>query len=229
MSRHPIVMDIESRESELCDYPKVMHDIYAALKEALGDCSNRSTIALEQLERICSMFGGIQIYVSSDATTFRNVKICAHFNGRNVAELARQYRISTQSVYSILKKSRYKLPKLGVLLSGSANDVDIFEQNRSFFHSTTVEIYDVLTGITDPHGLDRQVAYSQLMNIIEKYGGKQIYVPTGRLLQSRMKKFEIWDDYNGSNIKELSDKYGISMNHVWRVIADMRKTIGLST
>lgn len=225
MSKNPIVMSIESRESEYCDYPKIMCDIHDALKKPLIDSSNSSAIALEQLERICSLFGGIQIYISSNSTTFRNLKICASFDGRNVTKLAKQHRVSTKSVYSILKKNRYTLPVPSV--SSSISDVDIFEDNQSFFHPTTVEIYELLAGIIEQHGVNRSVAYSQLINITEKLGGKQIYVPTGRVLQSRMRKLEIWDDYNGNNIKELSDKYGVSMNHVWRIIADMRKTIGL--
>lgn len=193
-----IITSIESRDNDHFDYPKTMCTIYDALKAPLIDSSNCSSIALEQLEHICSTFGGVQIYLCSDTITFRNLRICADFDGCNVSKLARQHKISVKSVYSILSKMRNIRPSLSI--SSSMSNAYIFDNNQSLFHETTVELYDTLAQVLEQHAVDRAIAYSQLIKIIEAFGGKQIYVPTGSLLKRRMKKFEIWHDYNGRNV-----------------------------
>lgn len=55
----------------------------------------------------CSVFGGMQFYlprVSQMARVIQDIQIYREFDGTNVDEVARKYKVSQRGVYSIVKR-----------------------------------------------------------------------------------------------------------------------------
>lgn len=84
------------------------------------------------------------------------------------------------------------------------------------------QLYDVLKHELAQSGVGDEVAIRQLSNICNTFGGMQFYLPRGRQLEGEIKSIHIWQDFNGDNVAELSRKYDVSMQHIYRVIAKMR-------
>ncbi len=52
----------------------------------------------------------------------------------------------------------------------------------------------------------------------EKFGGNHIYFPSKKSILRNSRNREIKRMYNGSNIKELADKYDISQMHIKKIV-----------
>jgi len=85
------------------------------------------------------------------------------------------------------------------------------------------QIYDILKYELRDTDLDSAIALSQLSAICDAFGGMQFYLPRGQRLAKELKHFKIWDEFNGNNVQELAQKYKLSMQQVYRVIAKMRQ------
>ena len=72
-------------------------------------------------------------------------------------------------------------------------------------------------------GVDSRLAIILLNRICKEFGGVQLYLPRGRLLESEIMNLSIWHEFKGDNVEELSRKYDKSMQHIYRVVAKMRK------
>lgn len=212
--------NIEAGGSNELAYPKNMMKMYTFLKAQLDDEQARSDIALVQLKAICKAFGGIQYYLSCCRSQIRDIKIWRDFDGSNVAELSGKYQTSMQNVYRVLKKMRETQNASSLYLAKS--EAEIFDKNLNLFPESTQEMYGVIKSSLDTFGLGEDVAYKQLVAMSDGFGGQQFYVPHGKQLESEMKKFRIWHEYTGHNVAELSEKYKVSMSHIWRILANMR-------
>ncbi len=214
------LQDIEQVGESDISHPAVMMRMYDSLKSVLKEHGEDTSIAISQLKAICETFGGIQIYLSSTKRQLRAIKIQRDFDGKNINELAKEHGISTNWVYAILKKMRKQ--SCSLVISTSMNDAQLFDNNQTIFQEDTKEIYRLIRSQLGDGKNVVDIAYEQLLHITEIFGSKQIYVPSGKQLESQLKKFRIWHDYNGNNVFELSEKYDVSMKHVWRILKDMR-------
>lgn len=84
------------------------------------------------------------------------------------------------------------------------------------------QMYDILRHESVQAGANDELAIRQLSSICKAFGGMQFYLPRGNQLENEIKHLHIWQDFNGDNVAELSRKYGLSMQHIYRVIAKMR-------
>lgn len=84
------------------------------------------------------------------------------------------------------------------------------------------QMYDILKAELDAAEQDPSVALRQLNQICRAFGGMQMYLPRGKNLETAILHFQVWEDFKGDNVPELSRKYNMSMQHVYRVIAKMR-------
>ncbi|MFN1515296.1 Mor transcription activator family protein [Vibrio owensii] len=71
--------------------------------------------------------------------------------------------------------------------------------------------------------VDARLAIILLNRICKEFGGVQLYLPRGRQLESEIMNLSIWHEFKGDNVEELSRKYDKSMQHIYRVVAKMRK------
>lgn len=57
--------------------------------------------------------------------------------------------------------------------------------------------------------------------LCEAFGGDTIYVPKVETLDSADRVAEIRAAYNGSNIKALAERYGLTRMRVYQIVGDM--------
>ncbi|EJC2835506.1 TPA: transcriptional regulator, partial [Escherichia coli] len=53
--------------------------------------------------------------------------------------------------------------------------------------------------------------------------GGQVYIPRGQVLDSLIRDLRIWNDFNGRNVSELTTRYGVTFNTVYKAIRRMRR------
>ena len=85
------------------------------------------------------------------------------------------------------------------------------------------QIYDILKHELNKAEQDDTVALLQLSAICDAFGGMQFYLPRGHRLEKELKHLRIWNEFNGHNVQELCQKYKLSMQQIYRVIANMRQ------
>ncbi|ENQ0548233.1 transcriptional regulator [Escherichia coli] len=72
-------------------------------------------------------------------------------------------------------------------------------------------------GADPAHSLELVVA------ICRHIGGMQVYVPRGNILENLVRDMRIWRDFNGHNIPELVQRYGVTYKTVYKAIKRMRR------
>jgi len=85
------------------------------------------------------------------------------------------------------------------------------------------QMYAMFKHELETHDADTRIAIALLNRICREFGGVQLYLPRGRQLESEIMNLSIWHEFKGDNVEELSRKYDKSMQHIYRVIAKMRK------
>lgn len=85
------------------------------------------------------------------------------------------------------------------------------------------QIYAMFKHELERHGADTKIAIAMLNRICREFGGVQLYLPRGRQLEAEIMNLSIWHEFKGDNVEELSRKYDKSMQHIYRVVAKMRK------
>ncbi|NYT80921.1 DNA-binding protein [Alcaligenaceae bacterium] len=58
--------------------------------------------------------------------------------------------------------------------------------------------------------------------ISKNWGGMNIYMPLGVVMQRHRKAIEIWNDFDGSNVDQVARKHGVSIQWVYKIIKEMR-------
>lgn len=85
------------------------------------------------------------------------------------------------------------------------------------------QIYCIFKDELVKNETDPKLAVVLLHRICKEFGGVQLYLPRGRQLESEIMNLSIWREFNGANVEDLSRKYDKSMQHIYRVVAKMRK------
>ena len=62
-----------------------------------------------------------------------------------------------------------------------------------------------------------------LLNLCKEMGGIQVYLPRDRSLLKQIEDLQIWEQFNGRNVKELALRYRKSEATIYQVIAAHRK------
>ncbi|QBH95743.1 DNA-binding protein [Limnobaculum zhutongyuii] len=84
----------------------------------------------------------------------------------------------------------------------------------------TDSVKDVLgvSGITAEH-LGQEVA----LRMSQVWCGQLIYFPSGTQLKSAQTHLQIFEAFNGRNHDEVATKFGVSVQHVYKVVKLIRK------
>ncbi|WP_423395599.1 Mor transcription activator family protein [Burkholderia sp. LMG 21824] len=103
MKTHPFTFPLR--------YPELLEQLAATLfhemKKAGVQEESASRISLKAVDEIRQVFGGVQYYIPrADYIDkgVRNKLICAEFDGTNLHELSRKYRLSDQQIRTILSR-----------------------------------------------------------------------------------------------------------------------------
>ncbi len=84
-------------------------ELIDTLHETVNKVLDDEDKASEVVRQITKDFGGEQLYIPQERTAYRieiDREIYNAFNGCNVKELARKYKITTSAVYKIIKRQR---------------------------------------------------------------------------------------------------------------------------
>lgn len=117
------------------DYPEILAELVAAIAPELIkhglDAVAANEAAMSATERVRNEFGGLLLYIprgNNFDISERDEKIYGLFDGRNVDELARKFKLSVQHVYRILAKCRAR--------SKSSNQHNLITQTKGKLHGT---------------------------------------------------------------------------------------------
>ena len=81
----------------------VVRDVLARSGVKAGEAPAKAAVAVG--EHLIEIWGGQHIYFPRDIAR-RNARIYDDFNGENVDELARKYRLSDSAIYSVIATER---------------------------------------------------------------------------------------------------------------------------
>lgn len=57
----------------------------------------------------------------------------------------------------------------------------------------------------------------------DEWGGETYYIPKGRVFRRSAIYRQIWDRFTGSNALELKREFGMSLQHIYRILARERE------
>lgn len=66
--------------------------------------------------------------------------------------------------------------------------------------------------------LSEKISRQLAEKIRRKWGGRQLYIPTGRSLKADQRRQLILAAFNGRNQAELSQRFGISLQRVYQIL-----------
>jgi|APMI01.1.fsa_nt_gi Mor family transcriptional regulator len=84
----------------------------------------------------------------------------------------------------------------------------------------TVASLLVENGIAEEKAVDIGVAVSD--KIRNDWGGEPIYIPKGMAIDISRRDMQIWEQFNGTNHRELAHKHDVTVIHLYRIIKAVR-------
>jgi len=67
----------------------------------------------------------------------------------------------------------------------------------------------------------RSIGESVAESVRQHYGGQHIYIAKGRFLESSQLMETIWAEFTGDNHAQLAMRYGKTVRHMYRLLAEM--------
>ena len=64
------------------------------------------------------------------------------------------------------------------------------------------------------------IGLDNLLKLADTFGGKSIYIPQRRELMKNKVYAAIYKEFDGSNLPELTQKYGISKSTIYKIVQD---------
>lgn len=82
-------------------------------------------------------------------------------------------------------------------------------------------------------GLDQEEANDMALDIAERvrhqYGGQLLYIPKGTAFDRNERDAEIFQKFDGKNHGDLAAEYGLTVQHVYRILVKERSAVQGST
>lgn len=88
-----------------------------------------------------------------------------------------------------------------------------------------MEVIDTLIDSVNKVVEDEDTASKVVRQLTKDFGGGQVYIPLEKFAFKEAFEREVYEKFNGCNIRELSREYNISKNTVRRIIKDERKRL----
>ncbi|BFU65363.1 Mor transcription activator family protein [Rodentibacter abscessus] len=112
------------------------------------------------------------------------------------------------------------------MLSMQNEQVEIFNQKApeilaDLAKHTEVKIKEKISDIDTI--LAQQIAIEVANHIAQCWGGEVIYIPRNLVLLLSERDRKIFNEFNGSNQRELARKYNVSMQWVYHIIKKITK------
>lgn len=162
-------------------------------------------IGIDNMIALSDYYGGTPLYIpkKEELLKLKNYKaISKEFNGTNMKALAKKYKVSKSTIYNIVGKRLNE--SLAKQLEESVNIED-------FENGVLQEKHKELARII---GIDNLIALS------EYYGSTPFYMPQkNNLLKIKIQR-NIYEEFDGTNIKKLAKKYGVSEATAYNIVRD---------
>lgn len=101
------------------------------------------------------------------------------------------------------------------------------EQDNHKWPSLLVEVADVIANELNKQGETEENASKKAKQITFAigchFGGSSFYLPSGHILKTALRDYEIFQAFNGANIKELVHRFNLSESSVYAIIRKHRK------
>lgn len=85
------------------------------------------------------------------------------------------------------------------------------------------QMYDIIKVSLRKSGGNERLTIALVSAICHHFGGMPLYIGTGDALRRHLRDLQIWDDFNGKNVRELIRKYNVGYAQIYRIIGRMRK------
>ena len=69
----------------------------------------------------------------------------------------------------------------------------------------------------------RAIAWEAMLRMADAFGGQQWYIPKPDKLNRLRLHDQVWAEFDGSNHQQLAAKYKLSYQHIYKIVARMRK------
>lgn len=66
----------------------------------------------------------------------------------------------------------------------------------------------------------RIIGLDNLLRLSDAFGGSNIYIPQRKELEKNKIYNQIYREFDGSNLQELTQKYGVSKSTVYKIVGD---------
>lgn len=108
-----------------------------------------------------------------------------------------------------------------------ATEEDIGAIHKGRWGVVLTEILDVLSAYFrrsgKPDDEAAKLASGVTIQMAKHFGGRPVYLPKGKLLETSLMHEEIYRRHNGQNTIELADEYRISTRQVLKIIVRQRE------
>lgn len=87
-----------------------------------------------------------------------------------------------------------------------------------------LELHGVLNNELKKNKIEQDgLALKMVLSIGNYMGGMQVYLPRGDKLQQQLRDMEIYEQFNGRNIAQLTKRYHLTNKRIYEIIARMRR------
>ncbi|MGL6612329.1 Mor transcription activator family protein [Aeromonas caviae] len=193
--------------------PASMKEVYSALMMTLDKTQYRGAANIRRLYCslvvICSVSGGSSLYLPF----FKRIKSRERFIDLVVKHLESGNAISSGMMVDALRNAS---PDRNV-----APDALWAEQ----FSCLLSAVHDYLLNQTPPCSGDEIRTLLRLIMgaLIDTCSGRAFYIPLSGSLLRVLRDRALWNDFDGSNVRELSKRYGLSAPSVYAILDSCRK------
>jgi Mor family transcriptional regulator len=87
-----------------------------------------------------------------------------------------------------------------------------------------LELHGVIHNELGKSGISQDgLALKMVLSISEYMGGMQVYLPRGDKLKQQIRDMEIYQQFNGRNIAQLTKRHHLTNKRIYEIIARMRR------
>lgn len=104
---------------------------------------------------------------------------------------------------------------------------DIADETRSW-PKTLVELIDLISShLQRDMELDQVAARAEARGLVlliaRQFGGRPFYLPKGRSLNKALRDRQIWEEFTGNNVNELSRRHDLTPVQIYDIINTQRQ------
>ncbi len=204
-------VDVEPEEF-IASAPASTRDIYSAMVFALKSTKHWSAVNVKRVFGavvvISNGFGGASLYLPF----FNHIRSRENFILSIVEHVCSDAGVSPGELIELLKEA-----DPGKSAAADAAWANSFSDLLSAVHRYLLDQDPPCSG-SEVRALLKLIIES----LIDACSGRVFYIPSGGSLVRVMRDRAIWNDFNGSNVRELSKRYGLSVPRVYEILKNCR-------